>query len=71
VARWTRSVVEVRAYFFRLMFFEGARVRFTRTHAELRQHVENLPALDFQLARKIVDSNLTHPPLFDVLPKAP
>ena len=32
--------------------------------AELRQYVENLPALDFHLAREIVDSNLTHPPLF-------
>jgi hypothetical protein len=32
--------------------------------AELRQNVKNLPALDFHLAREIVDTNLTHPPLF-------
>jgi hypothetical protein len=31
------------------------------------QSVENLPALDFQLTRQIVNSNLTHPPLFVVL----
>jgi hypothetical protein len=31
---------------------------------ELCQYVKNLPALDFHLAREIVDSNLTHPPLF-------
>jgi hypothetical protein len=27
------------------------------------QYVENRFALDFQLSRQIVDSNLTHPPL--------
>jgi hypothetical protein len=32
--------------------------------AELCQYVENLPALDFHLAREIIDTNLTHPPLF-------
>jgi hypothetical protein len=32
--------------------------------AEFRQYVKNLPALDFHLAREIVDTNLTHPPLF-------
>jgi hypothetical protein len=30
-------------------------------HSHLRQHVENGLALNFQLAGKIVDSNLTHP----------
>jgi hypothetical protein len=34
--------------------------------AELRQYVKNLTALDFHLAREIVDSNLTHPPLFEI-----
>jgi hypothetical protein len=34
------------------------------SQAELRQYVKNLPALDFHLACEIVDSNLTHPPLF-------
>src|ERR1039458_9658875 len=34
--------------------------------AEFRQYVKNLPTLDFHLAREIVDSNLTHPPLFKI-----
>ena len=39
--------------------------------AEFRQYVKNLPALDFHLAREIVDTNLTHPPLFEnPFPKA-
>jgi hypothetical protein len=33
--------------------------------AEFRQYVKNLPALDFHLACEIVDTNLTHPPLFE------
>jgi hypothetical protein len=41
------------------------------SQAKLRQYVKNLPALDFHLAREIVDSNLAHPPLFNVLPKRP
>ncbi len=32
------------------------------------QSIENLFAFDFQLTRQIVNSNLTHPPLFVVLP---
>jgi hypothetical protein len=39
-------------------------VGFAGAQAELRQYVKNLSALDFHLAREIVDSNLTHPPLF-------
>jgi hypothetical protein len=39
-------------------------MRLAFTQAELSQHVKNLPALDFHLAREIVDSNLAHPPLF-------
>jgi hypothetical protein len=34
--------------------------------AEFRQCVKNLPTLDFHLAREIVDTNLTHPPLFEI-----
>jgi hypothetical protein len=34
--------------------------------AEFRQYVKNLLALDFHLAREIVDPNLTHPPLFNI-----
>jgi hypothetical protein len=36
------------------------------SQAELCQYVENLTALDLHLARKIVNSNLTHPPLFNM-----
>jgi len=38
--------------------------------AKLRQNVKNLAALDFQLSCEIVDSNLAHPPLFRIFPKA-
>jgi hypothetical protein len=34
------------------------------------QGVENLFTFDFQLTRQIVNSNLTHPPLFVVLPNS-
>ena len=43
---------------------QGAGVRLAFTKAELRQYVENLATLDFHLACEIVDSYLTHPPLF-------
>jgi len=33
--------------------------------SEFRQYIKNLTALDFHLSREIVDSNLTHPPLFE------
>jgi hypothetical protein len=39
-------------------------VRFAGAKAKLCQYVKNLTALYFHLAREIVDSNLTHPPLF-------
>ncbi len=38
--------------------------------AQFPQNIKNFAALDFQLTRQIVDSNLTHPPLFKyALPK--
>jgi hypothetical protein len=39
-------------------------VGLARGQAELCQYIKNLPALDFHLAREIVNTNLTHPPLF-------
>jgi hypothetical protein len=33
-------------------------------YANRRKSVQDFPALDFQFARQIVDSNFTHPPLF-------
>jgi hypothetical protein len=56
----------MRANLCRLMLFKRAGVGFARSQAEFRQYVKNLPALDFHLAREIVDTNLTHPPLFKI-----
>ena len=48
--------------------FNGTRVGFALGQTHKFQSVENLFTLDFQLTRQIVNSNLTHPPLFVVLP---
>ena len=40
----------------------------TLGQTQTSQSIENLFAFDFQLTRQIVNSNLTHPPLFVVLP---
>jgi len=55
---------KIRAYFLRLVLLERTGVGLAVTQPDLRQHLKNLPALDFHLARQIVNSNLTHPPLF-------
>jgi hypothetical protein len=61
----------MRANLIRLRLLERTGVGLAAGQAEFRQYVENLPALDFHLAREIVDTNLTHPPLFkNLLPKA-
>src|ERR1039458_10356310 len=49
-----------------LVFFQRTGMCLAASQAEFRQYVENLPALDFHLAREIVDTNLTHPPLFEL-----
>jgi hypothetical protein len=54
----------MRTNLFGLELFEGTGVRLSFMQAEFRQYVKNPPALDFHLAREIVDTNLTHPPLF-------
>jgi hypothetical protein len=54
----------MRANLIGLILFQRAGVGLAASQAEFRQYVENLPALDFHLAREIVDTNLTHPPLF-------
>jgi hypothetical protein len=64
-ARTAPSIV--RTHLVRLVILNGARVReLAVAQAELCQCVKNLPALDFHLAREIVDSNLAHPPLFRI-----
>ncbi len=57
------SAVEERAYPLRLIVFQRTGMGLLLAHADLRQRVKNLFALDFQFACQIVDSNFTHPPL--------
>jgi hypothetical protein len=60
----------VAAHTLSLTRLDGTRVSLAFRQADSFQCIENLFTLDFQLARQIVDSNLTHPPLFVVLPCA-
>ena len=39
-------------------------------YANRCQSIQDFSALDFQLARQIIDSNFTHPPLFCAVPPA-
>jgi hypothetical protein len=57
-------MLELRANLVSFVLFDRTRVRLAFAQTEFREHVKNLPALDFQLAREIVNSNLAHPPLF-------
>ena len=59
------SVLKMRANLIGFVILNRAGVGFDSGDAELRENVDNCARLDFQLARKIVDSNLTHPPLFE------
>jgi hypothetical protein len=68
---WTRSTVKVDANLLSLIFFQRTGVGLAGGQAELRQYVKNLPALDFHLACEIVDTNLTHPPLFESCTPSP
>ncbi len=61
-----RDRAQLRANLLRLVFLQRTGVGLAAGQAELRQYVKNLPALDFHLACEIVDSNLTHPPLFKI-----
>jgi hypothetical protein len=66
VAGRAGCVLKMRAHLLCLVRLQGAGVGLAGTQAELRQNVKNLPALDFHLAREIVDTNLAHPPLFRI-----
>ena len=59
------SVLKMRANLIGFVILNRAGVGLAFAQAELRQHVKYLTALDFHLSREIVDSNLTHPPLFE------
>lgn len=57
------AALEVRAHTFGLIGLQGAGMRLFLGHADFRQRIQNRLALYFQLARQIVNSNFTHPPL--------
>lgn len=57
-------MLELRANLVSFVPFDRTRVCLAFAQTEFREDVKNLPALDFQLAREIVNSNLAHPPLF-------
>jgi hypothetical protein len=57
-------VLKMRTHLYRFKFFQRAGVGLSFGQAEFRQYVQNPATLDFHLAREIVDTNLTHPPLF-------
>src|SRR5580698_1472698 len=58
--------VKLSANLLRLMRLKGARVSLSLGQTKFRQYVKYLTALDFHLACEIVDSYLTHPPLFGI-----
>jgi len=60
------ALVELRANSVGFVHLNGTGVGLALAQAELHQYVKNLTALDFQLSREIVDSNLAHPPLFKI-----
>lgn len=57
---------KVRANLLSLVQLQRTGVRLARRNAKLWKNVENRSRLYFQLFREIVNSNLTHPPLFNV-----
>ena len=63
--------MEVFANLIRLVLFDRTRVSLALSHTQFPEHIEDLSALDFQLAREIVNSNLAHPPLFRICCPSP
>jgi hypothetical protein len=59
-----RGALKLGANLLCLVFLQRTGVGLAAGQAKLRQYIKNLPTLDFHLACEIVDSNLTHPPLF-------
>jgi hypothetical protein len=60
-----RSALKLRTNLVGFVTLKAAGVGLACAQAEFCQYVKNLSALDFHLAREIVDTNLTHPPLFE------
>jgi len=57
-------MLKMRANLVSFVPFDRTRMCLAFSQTEFREYVKNLPALDFHLAREIVNSNLAHPPLF-------
>jgi hypothetical protein len=64
LARGARSMHKMGAHLVGLIVLQGTGVSFAGGQAKFCKHVKNLLALDLQLARENIDSNLTHQPLF-------
>jgi hypothetical protein len=62
---------QLSANLLRLEILQRAGVGLATGQAQFCQYIQNLPALDFHLACEIVDSNLTHPPLFRLCCQSP
>jgi hypothetical protein len=58
------SALEMLAHLLGFESFQRTGVRLAAIQVQFRQNLKNPFALDFHLAREIVDTNLTHPPLF-------
>jgi hypothetical protein len=55
------ALTEVRFHLLRFINADGTGMSFLFCDADLREHVKNRPALDLELSRQIVNSNLIHP----------
>jgi hypothetical protein len=53
---------EMRSDLLRFVVFKRTGVALFLGDSNFRKHIENRFALDFQLPRQVVDSNLAHPP---------
>jgi hypothetical protein len=63
VAAATAAALEISAHTLGFITLERTRVGLLFGYANCRQSIQDFPALDFQFARQIIDSNFTHPPL--------
>jgi hypothetical protein len=64
-AAGVRSALCKCAYLLRLVSLQRTGMGLAGSQTQLCQYVKNSLTLDFHLAREIVDTNLTHPPLFN------
>ncbi len=59
----TESPLQIGAHTFGLIAFERTRMGLLFGYANRGQSIQDLPTLDFQFTRQIINSNFTHPPL--------